>query len=460
MVYTASQNYLKISFMPSQPNILFLIADDHRYDAVGCNGDVTVRTPHLDQLAKGGANIRRVFTMGGLTGAVCIPSRAMLHCGTSTFRTSVKNDMDDGYAVATLKSENVTLGEALQLAGYNAHGIGKWHNDKASYNRSFNSGSEIFFGGMHDQWRTPTQPYDEAGQYQRAQNGDGTRHSTDVFCDAAIDFLEGYNEEKPFFLYVALTSPHDPRTAPEPFASMYRPQEMPTPTSFLPRHPFDNGDLHIRDEELASFPRTPEEIACHSADYYAMISHQDARIGDVLSTLSARGIDENTIVVYTSDHGLGVGRHGLMGKQNMYDHSVRVPLLMRGPGLPRGEEFDGLAYAFDLYPTLCELAGAAVSQTVEGQSLLPLLRGEAKTHRPHIGAVYNDTQRMWSDGEWKIIRYFTGKNGNGCERVQLFNLQEDPNELNDFSERPEQSERVRKLLGNLEKWQQEVGDII
>jgi arylsulfatase A-like enzyme len=135
------------------------------------------------------------------------------------------------------------LGQALRGAGYHTHAIGKWHNDKASFNRSFANGNALFFGGMDDQWHTAVQPYDPTGVYDQATAGDGTKHSTDVFCDAAIDFLNDYEREDPFFLYVAFTSPHDPRTAPEPFASKYKPEDIPLPPNFLTEHPFDNGDL-------------------------------------------------------------------------------------------------------------------------------------------------------------------------------------------------------------------------
>ncbi len=346
--------------MPKRPNILFFIADDHRFDALGCNGDPTVKTPNLDALAAAGTNFHHTFMMGGLSGAVCIPARAALHTGTGTFRTSMGNEVDKNGPLMTLKPDNITLGATLHGVGYHRHGIGKWHNDKASFNRSFESGSAIFLGGMHDQWRTPIQPYDPTGAYNKAKVSDGTKHSTDIFCDAAVDFLKDYQSENPFFLYVSFTSPHDPRTAPKQFHAMYKPEEMPLPPSFMAQHPFDNGDLYLRDEQLAAFPRTEPEIQRHTADYYAMISHMDARIGDVLKTLSARGFDENTIVIYTADHGLGVGRHGLMGKQNMYDHSVRVPLLMCGPGIPQGKTSEALTYSFDLYPTLCDMAGAGV----------------------------------------------------------------------------------------------------
>lgn len=445
--------------MPIQPNIVFIIADDHRFDALGCNGDATVQTPNLDELAAQGTNFTRAHMMGGLCGAVCVPARAMLHTGQGTFHTSISTTIEDYNGLLTLRPDNVTLGQALRRAGYSTFGVGKWHNDAASFNRSFDDGAAIFMGGMHEQWETPIQDYDPGGQYKEGKPRAGRHHSTDIFCDAAIDFLKEYQADQPFFLYVALTSPHDPRTAPARFHQLYDADAMPLPESFMAAHPFDNGDLHNRDEELAHFPRTPAEIKRHSADYYAMISHQDARIGDILRTLEARGLAENTIVIYTSDHGLAVGRHGLMGKQNLYEHSVRVPLIMRGPNVPRGQKSRALLYSFDLTATLLQMAQSDVA-AIDGQSLLPILNGETSVHRSHVGAVYRDIQRMWSDGKWKLIRYFVGGNGTGENRVQLFDLPRDPHELNDLSGHPAQAERMKIMLEKLSVWQRENDDIL
>ena len=116
----------------------------------------------------------------------------------------------------------------------------------------------------------------------------------------------------------------------------------------------------MRDEKLADFPRTPEETRRHIAEYFGMISDMDEKIGDILAALARKGLADDTIVVYTADHGLSVGQHGLLGKQNLYDHSVRVPLIVRGPGVPSGKRVDALTHTYDVYPTLCDLAGLEV----------------------------------------------------------------------------------------------------
>jgi arylsulfatase A-like enzyme len=211
---------------------------------------------------------------------------------------------------------------------------------------------------------------------------------------------------------------------------------------------------------LAPFPRTPEVIRQHIADYYGMISHLDAQVGRVLEALDDVGQADNTIVVYTADHGLAVGQHGLMGKQNMYEHSVHVPAIVRGPGLPRGQRVAALAHTFDLYPTICQLTGAQVPATVESRNLLPLLSHAAdRSGRDSVHAVYRDVQRMVSDGRWKLIVYSRSESRSvGVDREQLFDLQSDPCELTDRSADEECQSRLEDLRENLRAWQHVVGD--
>ena len=161
-----------------------------------------------------------------------------------------------------------------------------------------------------------------------------------MVCNAAIDFIDKMDSDQPFFTYVSFLAPHDPRVMPERFKEMYKPEDMELPPNFMGGHPFDNGALHIRDEELAAFPRNPEEVKEHIAEYYAMITHLDYEIGRVIQKLEEKGLLENTIVVFAGDNGLAVGQHGLFGKQSCYEHSNRVPLIFAGPGIPQGEKRD------------------------------------------------------------------------------------------------------------------------
>lgn len=437
--------------MPTQPNILLLIADDHRHDAIHAFGDPTVQTPHLDQLAADGVAFRANHIMGGLSGAVCIPTRATLHTGANTFRAVMGREVDDTRNLMTLDPSLPTLGETLRHHGYHTFTTGKWHNDKASFNRSFADARRVFFGGMCDHDQVPLHDYDPTGAYPDAARYTGGGFSSELFADAAIDFIRDYDRNQPFFCYVAFTAPHDPRTPPGDYATMYDPAAIPLPANFMPEHPFDNGELDIRDEKLAPVPRTPEDTRQQLADYYGMISHMDSQIGRIVTTLRETGQLENTIIVYLADHGLAVGQHGLFGKQNLYDHSIRVPLILRGPGLPMGVTANALTYSYDLYPTLCELAGITPPDHVEGKSLLPLTAGA--TGRPYVCSVYKALMSSTRMDDWKLIRYHSGRVGyDDVERIQLFDIVADPAETVDRAQEAAQQVRVAALNRQLTAW--------
>lgn len=437
--------------MPSQPNILFMIADDHRFDAIGAMGDATVQTPVLDALMARGTTFRQTHIMGSLVGAVCVPSRAAVLTSASLFRSGMQE----------INRELAVWPQVMREAGYHTFATGKWHNDKQTYTNSFAEGAKIFFGGMSSHFEVPVFDYDASGAYPNTAKYIGEKFSTEMFTDEAVQFLQDYDASAPFFLYLAFTSPHDPRTPPGEYASMYPPAEMPVPENFMPEHPFDNGEMRIRDEVLAPFPRTPEIVQQHIADYYGMISHMDAEIGRVLKTLEATGQLENTLIIYTADHGLAVGQHGLLGKQNLYSHSIRVPSIFAGPGVPEGKTVDALTYLYDVFPTVCELTAVACPDTVEGRSLVPLMNGSAERVRETVFAAYRDIQRTVSDGRWKLIRYYVSEEtGAGTNRIQLFDLANDPGETTELSALSEHAERIQSLAADMQQWQIETNDFL
>jgi arylsulfatase A-like enzyme len=424
-----------------KPNIVFLFSDDQRFDTIAALGNRDIKTPHLDHLVKAGFTFTHAFIMGSQMPAVCVPSRAMMLPGRTLFHVG-----------AAIPAKTPTWPEMFAKAGYVTCGVGKWHNDRASYARSFTRGGPIMFGGMtNDQFHPPVYDFDSTGKYSGKPKV-AKKHSTELYADAAIDFLRSYKGEKPFALYVAFTAPHDPRKAPGQYAKMYDPDRLPLPKSFLPRHPLDNGELKIRDEKLAPWPRTPAVVRRHLADYYAMISHLDAEVGRILAVLKETKRDGDTIIVFASDNGLAVGKHGLMGKQNLYDHSVRVPLVLSGPGVPRGKQSAALVYLFDLFPTLTDLARLKAPATVEGKSLVPILAGKKKSVRDSVFAAYRDVQRMVRTERWKLIHYPK------IARTQLFDVAADPEETSDLSGRKEQAKRLKEMTALLKEWQKQVGD--
>lgn len=445
-------------------NVVLMVADDQRADTIGRLGNPHIKTPHLDRLAAGGFAFRHARNMGAQNGAVCVPARAMLHTGRSLFRAP--EDMGNF----------VILPEALRKAGYTTFACGKWHNGTPAFERGFSSGGNIFFGGMHeDQFHMPVRDFDPAGRYPKSAVRIGQKFSSELFADAAVEFLEqqraGKSADKPFFCYLAFTSPHDPRTPPEQYKKLYDPATMPLPDNFLPRHPFDNGELRIRDELLAPFPRTPENTRQQLCDYYGMISAQDAQVGRVVKTLENTSLIDNTIVVYTSDHGLAIGSHGLFGKQNVYEESAGVPLIFFGPGVPGGQTSDTYTYGFDIFPTLCELLGVAPAATVEGRSLVGIFsRSETRVHDAIFGAYdhspgprrgANDAapvaaglQRAVHDGRWKYHHYDV----KGKTTVRLFDMQHDPDEIHDLSTDRSAAKELPRLASLLKQLRHDLAD--
>jgi len=437
----------------TRPNIVILFTDDQRFDTIGALGHPEVKTPNMDRLVRSGVAFTNAHIMGGTIPAVCAPSRAMLMTGQTLFH--IHDSIIAPDAAKRPKRPFDLMPETFGKNGYMTYGIGKWHNGPALYARSFKGGKNIFFGGMSDQTKVPVQSFDAAGKYSKERTQVASQHSSNLFSDAAVDFVRGRKgNTEPFFLYVAFTSPHDPRTPPPEFAAMYSPERVQMPPNFLPQHPFDNGELKVRDELLAPFPRTPDVIRRHIADYYGMISHVDAQIGRVVDILDETGQRDNTIVVFIADNGLALGQHGLMGKQNLYEHSVRVPMVIGGPGLPRGKKSDAFCYLLDLFPTLCELTGLSTPGTVEGKSLASIARGSQSKVRDSVFYAYRQFQRGVHAGDWKLIRY----NAGGVRNTQLFNLKDDPHETRNLASEAKNAGRVRELSAFLKEWMQNTDD--
>ncbi len=443
-------------------NILFFFTDDQRFDTIRALGNDEIYTPNLDKLVASGVVFTHAHIAGGTCGAVCMPSRAMLHTGRSLFHIEKDGEF--------IPDEHITMGEHFRKADYECYGIGKWHNGRESFARSFNGGDEIFFGGMDDHWNVPVYHYDPTGRYDAkhpyirdpfysnevwfryCDHIHHGKHSSELFADSAIEFLDKYDGEEPFFLYVSLMAPHDPRTMPERFLKMYDPAKIKLPPNFLPEHPIDTGALRIRDEMLAKFPRDPEEIKRHIAEYYAMISHLDYEFGRVIDALKRNNLHENTIIVFSGDNGLAVGQHGLMGKQNLYDHSVRVPLMFAGPKVPSGRKTDALVYLFDIFPTLCELTGTSVPPSVEGKSLIPCFSDPNFNVRDALYLAYGDTIRGVRTDRYKLIEY-------ACGESQLFDLANDPHETNNLIDIPTYTSVVEKMRKRLKMLRDEWDDI-
>ena len=429
---------------PSKPNILFLFADDQRADTIAAHGNAHIKTPVIDGLTRAGVSFRNNYVFGGNSGAVCVPSRAMLHTGKTWFAMNTQ----------TLAGEKL-MGELLGEHGYTTFGTGKWHNGQPSWLRAFQHGESVMFGGMSDHTKVPLHDRGPDGKMVGPRMGE--KFSTELFADAAIRFLEKQSpqpEAKPFFCYIAFTAPHDPRQPPPGFPANYA-SRPPLPKNFLPQLPFDNGAMSGgRDENLGAWPRTETMIRDQLAEYYAMVEHLDAQIGRLLATLKARGLADNTIIVYAADNGLALGSHGLLGKQSVFEHSMRTPFIIVGPGIPKGKSVQAFTYLFDIFPTLCELTGVTPPAGVFGESVRPLWDGSKKQIRDTVFLPYIQVQRAVRDERWKLIRY--PKLGYS----QLFDLQNDPNETTSVYDDPARASDIARLTAAMQTWQTKVGDTL
>ena len=328
-------------------NIIFILTDDQTSKTINSLEISLFLLLILIELVKKGTSFTNAYIMGSMNGAVCAPSRAMIITGKSLFNIDPTGN--------TIDEKILTLPEVLEKRGYHTFHIGKWHNGKKAFSKIFKDGSNIFFGGMDNQYFVPTHEYNLNGIYNDNNlNELSPKHSSTLYTDAAIEFIKNYKKNEPFYLNLSFQAPHDPREMPDSYLKVYNPDSIKLPKNFKEKHPFDNGELDIRDEWLATYPRNQEEIKANIAAYYAMISHMDYEIGRLLDTLEEKNIFKNTYIVFAGDNGLAVGQHGLMGKQNLYEHSINVPLIFTGPNIENSIKKD-LVYLFDVFPTIVEL---------------------------------------------------------------------------------------------------------
>jgi arylsulfatase A-like enzyme len=400
-----------------KPNVLLLLTDDQRADTIGVAGNPHIRTPNLDFLAGRGLRFDNAYCMGGNSPAVCTPSRNMLLSGRAYTRYEQQ---------ASAAAPNFAV--AMREAGYQTYHHGKRGNSATEIQAEFETCKYV-------------------DEHAARESGAPGR----IIADEAIEFLSGRSSDKPFFMYLAFEAPHDPRVPTPQDREYYQRNPPPLPRNFLPQHPFDNGEMTVRDELLARWPRTPAEITSHLSEYYAVITGLDTQIGRLLQAMEERGDDRNTLIIFASDQGLAVGSHGLMGKQNLYDHSMKVPLLIAGPGIGPGRS-DALVYLTDLFPTALDFIGTPVPSGLDGRSFRPCLRDPGTPARHALLLGYRSCQRAIRDNRFKLIVYPE------INRQQLFDLVSDPDERNDLSENPSYGERKQSLLAGLRELQSQFGD--
>jgi arylsulfatase A-like enzyme len=471
-----------------RPNIVITISDDQPYYDISGLGNTEIHTPAQERMMERGTCFERVYHGGATTSAVCCPSRAQLFSGIPLMQIPNilkgwwEDDADKFEAPNDDPACAPQLGEILRRNGYHCYGVGKWHNFPASYIRNFNDGGAIYFCGgnlLHDRLKkTPNQPmgkyapgkpegikrgghwnktlslYDGTGEYSPFMKYVEPRHSTDAFSENAIEFIDNYDGDKPFFLYCAFTAPHGPMKTDKKWHDMYPTDKISLPKNYTTVHAWDNGGLFTKSRLEAGPLYTEEESKQSISDLYAITTHEDEAIGNIHDALERNGLMDNTIVIHTGDHGKSLGHHGLQGKYSLYEHSIAIPLLMQGPGIAKGKVRNQLAYQHDLFPTILEAAGIEIPETNAYESLTPLLADGKTKGRKYIGTLYKDCQRMIRDERWKLIAY----NMEGNKHIQLFDLQEDPDETKNLAGETEMAETIDRLLDAMRNWQTQMAD--
>lgn len=440
---------------PQRPNIVFIFADDQCFETIHALNNHEIETPNLDRLARRGTTFTHAYNMGSWSGAVCVASRTMLNTGRSLW-----NAHEVWRRSEQERRQGRWWSEYLKHAGYRTYMTGKWHC-RADANNAFDVARDV----------RPGMPADTEAGYNRPHPGNadpwspsdpsfggywkGGTHWSEVVANHAGDFLgQAAGRDEPFFMYLAFNAPHDPRQSPAEYVRRYPLEQIAVPESFQPEyaHAREIGcGPSLRDERLAPFPRTPHAVKVHRQEYYAIITHMDAMIGRILDSLEQTGKADNTWIFFTADHGLAVGHHGLMGKQNLYDHSIRVPFLVVGPGVDAGAKVNEPVMLQDVMPTTLELAGVAKPEHVEFHSVLPLLDGQPSRYDAIYGA-YLDKQRSVRTDRYKLIVYPE------AGAVKLFDLKSDPEEMHNLATKEWMQPVVKRLFRKLQRLQRDLND--
>ncbi len=415
-------NVSEIEAAKKRPNFLFILTDDQSPETLSTYGNKICHTPHIDELAARGMTFDDAHHMGSWVGAVCTASRTMIMTGRTLWNAPGAR----GPGIQFPKDFRKRAAEQSLPAVFNRAGYDTYRTCKVG--NSFNEANELF-----DESDTATM--------RQGNSYNGSRWHG----DKVIDYLkrrEARNDKDPFLIYFGFSHPHDPRNAIPKLAEKYgvsndgpgdkaNPKSPPVRSNYLPAHPFPHGHPGLRDEVAVQGvmeKRDEATIRNELGREYACIENIDRQIGRVIARLKKMGEYENTYIIFTSDHGIAVGRHGLMGKQNLYEHTWRVPFIVSGPGIKPGSRASGYCYLLDVFPTFCDLAGIEIPETVDGKSFRPVLEGKCERIRDSLYGVYcggtKPGMRSIKTNGWKLIEYdvLDGK----VRKTQLFNLKENP----------------------------------
>lgn len=459
---------------PKRPNFLFLFSDDHRWDAAGCMGNPVIETPELDRLAAGGVLFKNAF----VTISICCVSRA----STLTGQYARRHGVHDFFT--PLPPESLAQGYSAQLReyGYYTGFIGKWGiGDSVERTAEGAKYFDYWAGASHQTnfWHEADCPYvTNDGIHQPTDNtctcpadargvaGPGIRigkknienpvHlSTEIIPAKAQQFLETRDPDKPFCLSIFWKAPHSPWTDWDPsLAGLYEDAAMPVPKSATPERAEDRPDF--LKQSLAGpvgqrWADDHDALQDQMRHYYRLITTMDRGIGKVRALLEGMGLADNTVILYTSDNGHFLGDHGYAGKWLMHEESIRVPMIAYDPRLPagrRGVTSNAMTLNIDMAPTMLDLAGAPIPDSMQGESIAPLMRRDNAPWRKqwfyeHLyehGGQIVPCVGVRSE-RWKYIRYYQ----EDPVYESLYDLENDPDEVHDLAREPAHAERLEKM---------------
>jgi arylsulfatase A-like enzyme len=419
---------------PGPPNIIFLLTDDQRADALGCAGNNIIQTPNIDRLAHNGVHFSNAY----VTTSICCSSRASILTGMYTARHGI-HDFKTNFNAQQLAA---TYPSMLRDAGYFTGFVGK-----------YGVGTDLPADSF-DYWQGI------AGQpvYEHTDENGNYKHLTRILSEQSVEFLQSCPQQQPFCLSVSYKAPHVQDNDPRQFLydpayeELYQDVVIPAPETADDRYwhafpEFFKADNEARRRWQLRF-ETPELYQRSVKGYYRLISGVDRAVGEICAELENLGVADNTIIIYTSDNGFYLGERGLAGKWYGHEESIRVPLIIYVPrkGAQRGIKRDDMVLNIDVASTILDLADIPVPEGVQGESLVPLLTGNKPEWRTEFYYEhFFDHARIPKNegvvtGRYKYMRYPEQ------EPVfeEFYDLQTDPGEVRNLAASAEQSELVRQ----------------
>ncbi len=443
-------------------NVVLITSDQHRRDAVGCYGNPIVQTPHLDALAARGVRFTRAYCDSPL----CAPSRASYISGRLVHRHGALTHAIHNKCPGTPGNGGIvsceTLGTLFRKGGYATAAIGKLHvhGETRENDLGFDVRAHRFYTYHYEDYIDAVGPERVEAYLSGKGHSDELKYNTakapvrleerymqdSLTTATSVEFIR-HHAGQPFFLHVGLEKPHPPWTTQGRFLDLYDPAQMPLPANRHqwwenePLFPFPPAKGFNRDRQA---PFTDEQMRNCIASYYACISEMDANVGRVVAALGEAGVLENTVIVFSADHGDNLFEHGLEQKHCFYEGAVAVPLIVTVPdGFARGVASEQMTALVDLMPTLAELTGLPTPPDADGESLVPALGGQADDERAVFSEFYEWPQwpgRMVRYRQWKYIHY-------RGQAELLFDLDRDPGEMRNLAAEADHAAIREQLRG-------------